>query len=138
MNFAATKNQKKTTTRFQRIKLNMQMTCVNKTQYAGLNDKRFHFHDGIVSLLFGHFLLNKVREKKEKYKILKNTDIERDYIKMLWENCVPVQLCKFVYLKDNFTQLRHLQITFQKANDIVKNFVEQDKTNIKLLCQHLQ
>ena len=140
MNFAATKNQKKQKNkkRFQRIKLNMQMTCVNKTQYTGLNDKQFHFHDGIVSLPFGHFLLNKVREKKEKYKILKNTDIERDYVKMLWENCVPVQLCKFVYLKDNFTQLCQLQITFQKANDIVKNFIEQDKTNIKLLCQHLQ
>ena len=66
-----------------------------------------------------------------------DSDIERDYVKM-WENCVPVQLCKFVYLKDNFTQLCQLPITFQKANDIVKSFIEQDKTNIKLLCQHLQ
>ena len=67
-----------------------------------------------------------------------DSDIERDYVKMLWENCVPVQLCKFVYLKDNFTQLCQLQITFQKTNDIVKNFIEQDKTNIELLRQHLQ
>ena len=29
-------------------------------------------------------------------------------------------------------------ITFQKSNDIVENFIEQDKTNIKLLHQHLQ
>ena len=57
---------------------------------------------------------------------------------MLWENCVPVQLCKFVYSKYNFTQLCQLQITFQKANDIVKNVIEQDKTNIELLRQHLQ
>ena len=34
--------------------------------------------------------------------------VERDYVKMLWENCVPVQLCKFVYLEDNFTQLCQL------------------------------
>ena len=52
--------------RFQMIKLNMQMICVNKTQFAGLKDKRFYFHDSIVSLPFGHFLFNKVREKKEK------------------------------------------------------------------------
>ena len=51
-----------------------------------------------------------------------DSDIERDYVKMLWENCVPVQFCKFVYLKDNFTQLYQLQITFQKGNDIVKKF----------------
>ena len=66
-----------------------------------------------------------------------DSNIERDYVKMLLENCVPVQLCKFVYLKDNFTQLCQLQITFQKANDIVKNFIKQDKTNIELLHQHL-
>ena len=57
---------------------------------------------------------------------------------MLWENCVPAQLCKFVCLKDIFTQLWQQQITSQKANDIVKNFIEQDKTNIELLRQHLQ
>ena len=51
---------------FQIIKSNMQMVSVNKTQFACLNDKRFYFNDGIVSLHFGHYLLNKVR--KEKYK----------------------------------------------------------------------
>ena len=44
------------------------MTCVNKTQFTGLDDKRIYFHGGIISLPFRHFLLNKVREKKEKYK----------------------------------------------------------------------
>ena len=29
------------------------------TQFAGLNDKQYYFHDGTVSLPFGHFLLNK-------------------------------------------------------------------------------
>ena len=42
----------------------MQMTCINKTQFRELSDKRFFFHDGIVSLPFGNFLLNKVRKKK--------------------------------------------------------------------------
>ena len=44
----------------------MPMVSVNKTQFAGLNDKRFYFNDGTVSLCFGHYLTNKVR--KEKYK----------------------------------------------------------------------
>ena len=61
-----------------------------------------------------------------------DSDIEWDYVKMLWENCVPVQLCKFVCLKDNFTQLYQLQIAFQKGNDIVKKFysTRQDKHRI--------
>ena len=62
------KPQKIKQKRFQIIKSNMQMVSVNKTQFAGLNDKRFYFNGGIVSLLFGHYLLNKVRKGKEKYK----------------------------------------------------------------------
>ena len=46
----------------------MQMISVNKTQFASSNDKRFYFHDGIVSIPFGYFHLNKAREQKEKYK----------------------------------------------------------------------
>ena len=45
----------------------MNMKSVNKTQFAGLNDKRHYFHDGIVSLPFGHFLLEKVRKEKENH-----------------------------------------------------------------------
>ena len=51
-------------------------------------------------------------------------DIERDDTTMLWEHCIPKQLCKFIYLKHNFTQLCQPQITFQKANDTVKDFIQ--------------
>ena len=46
----------------------MQMKSVRKAQFAGLNDKRFYFHDGIVPIPFGHFLLEKTREEKEKHR----------------------------------------------------------------------
>ena len=46
----------------------MQMKYVKKTQFAGLNDKCFYFHDGIVSLTFGYLLLEKTREEKEKHR----------------------------------------------------------------------
>ena len=44
------------------------MKSVKKNQFSGLNEKRFYFHDRIASLPFGHFLLNKVREEKEKHR----------------------------------------------------------------------
>ena len=47
--------------RSQVVNKSMQMKSVRKTQFAGLNDKRFYFHDGFVSLPFGHFLLEKTR-----------------------------------------------------------------------------
>ena len=53
----------------------MRIKSVKKTQFAALNDKRFYFQDGIVSVPFGHFLLNKVhakikKNKKEMYEFL--------------------------------------------------------------------
>ena len=40
--------------RFQVLNNKMQMVSVNKTQFAGLNDERFYFYDGIVSLPFSN------------------------------------------------------------------------------------
>ena len=59
----------------------MQMKSAKKTQFAGLNSKTFYFNYGIVSVPFGHFLLNKVREEKEKHQ----ADL---HIKILKKKCI--------------------------------------------------
>ena len=41
------------------------MTSANKVQFASLNDKRYYFLNGIVSLPFGHPSLSEVREYKK-------------------------------------------------------------------------
>ena len=41
------------------------MVSVKKTQFTALNDKRFYFFDGIVSLPFGHYLLEEARQEKK-------------------------------------------------------------------------
>ena len=45
----------------------MTMTSVNKVKFASLNDKRYYFLDGIVSLPLGHPSLNVVREYKKSF-----------------------------------------------------------------------
>ena len=40
---------------------------VNKTKFSQLNDKRFYFPDGILSLLYGHQSLSEIDDfKKQK------------------------------------------------------------------------
>ena len=63
--------------RFQVINDSVQMKSVKKTQFAGLNDERFYFHDGIVSLPLGQFLMNKVREVEEKHRANLHTMIQK-------------------------------------------------------------
>ena len=75
---------------FQIVRSNMQMVSVNKTQFAGLNDKWLYFHDGIVSLPFGYFFLNKVREQKEKCK----AEIQHKKYDFLKEEAAAVKQCE--------------------------------------------
>ena len=50
--------------RFQIKNTNMRLTSVNRTQFAGLNDKRYYLPNGITSLPYGHFLMSEMRRKK--------------------------------------------------------------------------
>ena len=77
------------------------MKYVKKTQFAGLNDKSFYFLDGIVSLPFGHFLLNKVREEKEKLR----ADLHTKISKIMYEF---LALEGHVYLCDRLRVLRSI------------------------------
>ena len=42
----------------------MKMKTISKCKFARINDERYYFSDGIVSLAFGHPLLEKVRKYK--------------------------------------------------------------------------
>ena len=52
--------------RFQVNKESMQMKSVNKIKFGQLNDKRFYFSNGLVSLPFCHSLKD-LRKEKHKY-----------------------------------------------------------------------
>ena len=57
--------------RFQLKRTDMKLTEVYRTQFAGLNDKRYYLTDGVTSLPYGHFLLAELDEKKSYKKIKK-------------------------------------------------------------------
>ena len=44
----------------------MQMKSVSKVQFGRLNDKRFYFSNGIISLPFVHPSLENLRKEKQK------------------------------------------------------------------------
>ena len=52
---------------------------------------------------------------------------------MIWDNCVPNKFSKFIYLKQNFIDLCQPHITYQKANNIVLTFIEEDPQTFELL-----
>ena len=61
----------------------MKMKSVRKTQFGGLNNKRYYLHDGIVSLPFEYFLLENVRKEKEEYCTKLHTEVKKEMYKFL-------------------------------------------------------
>ena len=90
--------------RFEIRNTEMKMTTVNKVKFARLNDKRYYFSDGIVSLPFGHILLEKVRQyKKQLTKIHEQIDNEKNKILQL-ENEAVMQNERLRILRSIFSQ----------------------------------
>ena len=57
---------------------------------------------------------------------------------MMWDICLPHVFTCFIYLKDNYTILSSPNLTYQKADNIVKRFIEQDIKNIDVLRAKIQ
>ena len=57
---------------------------------------------------------------------------------MIWDSCVSHKFSKFIYQEENFIDLSQPHITYQKANNIVLKFVEEDAENIDLLRSALR
>ena len=90
--------------RFEIRNTEMKMTPVNKVKFARLNDKRYYFSDGIVSLPFGHILLEKARQyKKQLTKIHEQIDNKKDAILKL-ENDAVMQNERLRILRCIFSQ----------------------------------
>ena len=83
---------------------NMKMTTITKAKFARLNDKRYYFSDGIVSLPFGHILLDKVRKyKKQLSKIHEQIEKEKETI-LKYENEAVMQNERLRILRCIFSQ----------------------------------
>ena len=61
------RKERKIQKRLQVHNTEMKMTSVSTVQVASLNDKRYYFSDGIVSLPYRHLLLSKVHEAKNTF-----------------------------------------------------------------------
>ena len=54
-------------------------------------------------------------------------------IKFLWDECVTHNFVWYMYKIENYVIISKPNLTYQKANDIVKNFLKEDANRINLL-----
>ena len=56
------------------------MKSVSKVQFVRLNNKRYYFYNGIISLPFGHPMLDPLRKEKQKYSTIHRKIEEKNTI----------------------------------------------------------
>ena len=57
----------------------MQMKAVIKIQFGQLNDKRFYFSNGLMSLPYSHSCLEDLRKEKQKYRAIRKIIQDKKY-----------------------------------------------------------
>ena len=89
---------------FQIIHESMQMKSVSKVQFGQLNDKRFYFSNGLISLPFGHPYLENLRKEKHKYRAIHKVIQEKKYEFLKEESKVIEKIPRLHILKQIFSQ----------------------------------
>ena len=61
------------------------------------------------------------------------TDRERDMIKFLWDKCIPIAFTKYLMQQENFNIISQTNLTYQKSNKIVLDYLSDDQEKISQL-----
>ena len=62
-----------------------------------------------------------------------DSEKDREMVKFLWDECVTHDFVRYMYKIENYVVISKANLTYQKANNIVKNFLKEDANWINLL-----
>ena len=117
--------------RFQVTNESMQMKSVSKTQFGQLNDKRFHFSNGSISLPYEHPSLIELRKEKHKCRdIHKVIQIKKDEFLLkeskILENIPRLNILSQIYaqtplLYELNSTTKFISPKWQTTKELIKN-----------------
>ena len=58
---------------------------------------------------------------------------ERDMIKFIWNECIPDEFVRFTYKDKYYEEISQPNLTYQRANNIVKEYLVEDSNRINHL-----
>ena len=58
---------------------------------------------------------------------------ERDMVKYLWDDCTPHDFVRYMYKQKNYALISNPNLTYQKANEIVKKILLEESNRINIL-----
>ena len=114
-----------------RVKARHLSTNVMYRRYKQQDFNNASFVMDVLSFLVQNFIpINLDRQLDNENEVL--------YVRMLWDKCLPHAMTRFIYLNENYNILGDPKLTYQKANTVVKKFIEESSDNINLLKIELE
>ena len=102
---------------------------LTKVSFRRFKQSDFNKNSFVIDILF--FLVQNFNPINLERKL--DIEKERDMVKFLWDECIPHDFIRYIYKQDNYTEISKPNLTYQKANNIVKNFISEDLNRINLL-----
>ena len=96
--------------------------------YRRYKDSDFNKANFVIDIL--SFLVYNCNPTNLEIKL--ETDKERDMIKFLWDTCIPIAFTKYLMQQENFNVISQTNLTYQKANKIVLEYLSDDKQGEKI------
>ena len=109
-----------------KVKARNLLTNVSYRRYKQQDFNNASFAIDILSFLVQNFNPINLDRKLD-------NENERLYVRMSWDKCLPHAITRFIYLSENYNILGDPKLTCQKANTVMKKFIEENSNNINLL-----
>ena len=101
------------------------LTNVAYRRYKGSDFDKTNFIVDILSFLVFNCNPTNLEIKLE-------TEKEREMIKFLWDKCIPIDFTKYLMQQENFNIISQTNLTYQKANKIVLDYLSNDYRGEKI------
>ena len=109
-----------------KVKARNLLTNVSYRRFKQSDLNKISFIVDMLSFLVKNFNPINLERKFDVYK-------EHDMIKYLWEDCIPHDFVRYMYKQENYAVISKPNLTYQKANNIVKNYLLEESNRINIL-----
>ena len=114
-----------------KVKTRNLLTNVSDSRFKQSDFNKTSFIVDILSFLVQNFNPINLERKLDVEK-------ERDMVKYLWDDCIPHDFVRYMYKQENYAVISKLNLTYQKANKIVKNFLLEESNRINILKSKIE
>ena len=102
---------------------------LTNVSYRRFKQSDFHNSSFIVDIL--SFLVQNFNRINLDIKL--DLEKEHDMVKLLWDECIPHGFVTFLYKKKSYEEISQPNLTYQKANNIVKQYLVENPQRINQL-----